>query len=161
MQPLAIRSMMLVFAAAFAASIVLPAHAQPALNPRANAFPAGLAEARLVKEKAKELGVSEDTLAKVDALSKETRAQEEELRTRLREATQKVRKLLDENRPDEKALLETSALASKISRETRLLRLQCSLKVRALLSDEQLGKFMEIRKKAMSTRRARGRRPRG
>jgi len=124
-------------------------------------FPPGLAEARLVKEKAEDLGVKEETLKKLEKLVEETRAKDKELRARLLEATKKVDKLLDQGRPEEKALLEASAAASQISRETRLLKLQCSLKVRALLTDEQLVEFLEIRKKAMSARRKRGRRPRG
>jgi Spy/CpxP family protein refolding chaperone len=161
MHALAHRSLWLVAAALLVASLVLPAHAQRRPQQAARGFPAGLAEVRLVKEKAEQIGVDEETLKKLDALSKETRAKEQELRARILEATQKVSKLLDENLPDEKAVLEASAEASGISRETRVLRLQCSLKLRALLTKEQLDKFMEIRKKAMSARRARGQRPRG
>ena len=165
MHPLANRSLLLVAALALVAALGFPAQAQRRVADRAGGFPAGLAEARLIKEKAKEIGVNEETLTKLDALTTETRAKESELRARVLEATKKVQALLDKNRPDEKAVLDLSAAASRISRETRVLRLQCSLKARALLTDEQLGKFMEIRRKTMSarqkSRKNRGRRPRG
>lgn len=165
MHSLVNRSLLLVAAVALVAALGFPAQAQRRAANRASGFPAGLAEVRLIKEKAKEIGVNEETLMKLDALASETRAKEDELRARVLEGTKKVQVLLDQNRPDEKAVLDLSAAASRISRETRVLRLQCSLKARALLTDKQLGKFMEIRRKTMSdrqkSRKNRGRRPRG
>jgi hypothetical protein len=128
-------------------------------QPRPFSFPPGLAEARLVKEKAKEIGVGEETLEKLEALVAETRAKDQELAAQHKEENGKVLVLLDEGRPNEKALLETSALGAKVFQEIRVLKLQVTLKVRALLNEEQLAKFMEIREKAKSG--PQGRRKRG
>jgi Spy/CpxP family protein refolding chaperone len=153
--------LLLLLAVLLAAAPTLSANAQRRPQLAERGFPAGLAEARLLKEKAQEIGVGEETLKKLEALVADMRAKEHAARERLGEAIKKVDALLDEGRPDEQALLEASAAASNVSRETRVLRLKGSLKVRALLTPEQLGKFMEIRKKAMSARRGRGQRPRG
>ncbi len=151
----------LVAATLLIASLALPAFAQGRPRQQRDAgFPPGLAEARLVKEKAQELGVGEEELKKIEELGKKYREDEELQRAQVLEATQKVSKLLEQGRPDEKAVLAATAIASELSRKTRQLRLQLTLEIRALLTDEQLAKFMVIRKKAMAARRARGQRPR-
>jgi Spy/CpxP family protein refolding chaperone len=148
---------------------VLPPAVAPAAEPKApvvagtrrrRSFPPGLAEARLIKERAEEIGVGEETLEKLEKLVAETREQEDALRQRTIEAENQVRDLLDESIPEEKALLEAAAGGSEVARETRRLRLQTSLRARALLTKEQLEKFMELRKKAFAKRRKQGRRPR-
>jgi Spy/CpxP family protein refolding chaperone len=151
------RSLLIV--AFLVAAPLVAAYAQPGPNRGPRGFPAGLAEVRLIKEKSAEIGVNEETLKKLDELTKETRTKDEALRAELLEATKKTDTLLDTGRPAEKALLETSAAASQISREIRMLRLKCSVKVRALLTDEQLEKFMDIRMKARAGRRKPGKRP--
>jgi Spy/CpxP family protein refolding chaperone len=134
----------------------------PASNARARrpSFPPGLAEARLIRERAEVIGAGEETLEKLEKLVAEIRAKEEELRNRTVETENQVRTLLDENLPDEKALLAAGGVGSEVARETRRLRLQTSLRVRALLTKEQLVKFMELREKAFSKRRRTGGRPR-
>ena len=126
---------------------------------RIPAFPPGLAEARLIKERAEVIGVSEETLEKLEKLVAEIREKEEELRVRTVGTENQVRVLLADNPPDEKALLAAGHAGSGVARETRELRLRSSLRVRALLTKDQLEKFMEIRKKAVGNRR-RGGRPR-
>ena len=147
----------------------LPPAVAPAAEPKApvvagtqrrRSFPPGLAEARLIKERAEEIGVDEETLEKLEKLVAETREQEDALRLRTIEAENQVRALLDESIPEEKALLEAAAGGSDVARETRRLRLQTSLRARALLTKEQLEKFMELREKAFAKRRKQGRRPR-
>jgi Spy/CpxP family protein refolding chaperone len=156
MQLRPVRFLWLLAAAFLVASLALPAHAQRGRPQGQRGFPAGLAEARLVKEKATELGVSEETLKKIEELTKETRDKEREIQQQLREATTNVQKILDQNRPDEKTLLEAAGKAAGIARQTRDARLHLTLEVRKLLTDEQLAKFMEMRTKAMGARRAKG-----
>jgi len=141
-----------------AASIAVSAHAQP--RDRNPAFPPGLAEARLLEEQAKAIGVGEETLEKLEKLVAEIKKKEEALRARTIESGSQVRVLLDENMPDEKALMEAAGVGMDVARETRLLRLGTSLRVRALLTKEQLEKFMELRKEAIGKARRRGGRPR-
>jgi Spy/CpxP family protein refolding chaperone len=145
-------------ALALAASIAASAHAQP--PDRNPAFPPGLAEARLVKEQAKAIGVGEETLEKLEKLVAEVKEKEGELRARTVESGNRVRVLLDENMPDEKTLMEAAGVGSDVAGETRRLRLGTSLRVRALLTKEQLEKFMELRKEAIGKARRRGGRPR-
>jgi hypothetical protein len=128
---------------------------------RRRGFPPGLAEARLIKDRVEVIGVSEETLEKLEKLVAEIREKEEELGAKTLETENRIRVLLDAKMPEEKALLAAGGAAADVNRETRRLRLRSSLRVRALLTKEQLEKFMEIRSKAMGkVKRRRGGRPR-
>jgi Spy/CpxP family protein refolding chaperone len=152
-----IRFLPMAAAAFLIASLALPAFAQGRpRQQRDGGFPPGLPEARLVKDKAQQLGIGEETLKKIEELGKEHREGEERLRAQILEATKKVAKLLEQGRPDEKAVLAAAAVQSEFARETRLLRLTLTLKIRALLTDEQLAKFMAMRTKVLGAQRARG-----
>jgi len=120
-------------------------------------FPPGMAEVRLVQERPEEIGVDQEILTKLDSMAKEFRAEESRLSEEMRKTTAKVSKLLEEGRPNDKAILEASKAASAVGREIRTNRLQLTLNVRALLTDEQLEKFMALRKKAMESNKRRGR----
>jgi Spy/CpxP family protein refolding chaperone len=124
---------------------------------RAPGFPPGLAEARLIREMPEEIGVSKETLEKLEKLVTEVRAEEEEIHRRTTEARAKVQALLDQPRPSEKELVAAVGAASVVAREGRELKVKTSLRIRAFLTDEQLEKFMEIRSKAMARRRVGGR----
>jgi Spy/CpxP family protein refolding chaperone len=124
---------------------------------RTPGFPPGLAEARLIREMPEEIGVGEETLAKLDKLVAEIRAEDEALQARTVEARNKVQALLDQARPAEKELMAAVGAASGVARQTREHKVKASLRIRALLTDEQLGKFMEIRAKAVGKRRKGGR----
>ena len=146
---------------ALVASLSGSAYAQ---RPRPNVgpgFPPGLAEARLIRERPEEIGVGEETLEKLEKLVAEIKAKEKELKAKLVEARNAVDPLLDQNRPDEKKLTAAVGATSAVMRQTRELSVKSSVRIRALLTDEQLEKFMEIRKKVIERRqtRGRGRRP--
>ena len=142
-------------ALALVASLAASAYAQP--RARHPGFPPGLAEARLIRERSEQVGVSEETLEKLEKLAAEVREEEEDLRNRTVEAENKVRVLLDASLPEEKTLMAAAGVGTDVARETRMLRLQTSLRVRALLTKEQLKKFMQLRKKAIGKRRTGGR----
>jgi Spy/CpxP family protein refolding chaperone len=124
---------------------------------RSPGYPPGLAEARLIKERPKEIGVGEETLKKLAKLVAEIRAKDEELQDKIVEARSGVAALLDQSRPDEKELIAAVGVAAGVGRQIQEGRVGASLRIRALLSEEQLEKFMEIRKKAMETRPGRRR----
>jgi Spy/CpxP family protein refolding chaperone len=124
---------------------------------RVTGFPPGLAEARLIKETSKEIGVGEETLKKLEKLVAEIRAEEEKFQAKTREARSKVQALLDQSRPDEPELLAAVGAVSAATLKAREHGAKASLRIRALLTKEQLGKFMEMRKKAMERRRRGGR----
>ena len=129
-----------------------------AQRPRVSSgFPPGLAEARLIREMPEEIGVGKEKLEKLEKLVAEVKAKEKELKAKLVEARNAVAALLDQNRPDEKKLTAAVGATSAVMRQTRELSVKSSVRIRALLTDEQLEKFMEIRKKALGTRRGRGR----
>lgn len=133
------------------------AFAQP--PERNQGFPPGLAEARLIREMPEEIGVGEETLGKLEKLVEEVRAKDEELQAKTVEARSAVNALLDQSRPDEKELMAAVGVATAVAQKTLENRVGASLRIRALLTQEQLEKFMEIRTKAVGKRR-RGGRPR-
>jgi uncharacterized protein YeaO (DUF488 family) len=116
-------------------------------------FPPGLAEMRLVKQSSAEIGVSQEIVTKLDAMEKEFREEESRFKEEMGKATAKVAELLNVGRLDEKAVLQAATDASEVGRKTRLHKIRLSLDLRALLTDEQLVKFMELRTKAMQSRK--------
>ncbi len=158
MSMLASSRLRIAVALALVALLAASAYAQP--RQRLPSFPPGLAEARLIEERPEQVGVGEETLEKLEKLVTEIREKEEKLRSRTVEAENQVRVLLADNLPDEKALLAAGHAGSGVARETRELRLRSSLRVRALLTKDQLEKFMELRKEAIGKKRRWRGRPR-
>ena len=120
-------------------------------------FPPGLAEARLIREMPEEIGVGKEKLEKLEKLVAEVKAKEKELKAKLVEARNALDALLDQNRPDEKELIAAVSASSAAMRQIRELYVKSSVRIRALLTKEQLEKFMEIRKNAVGKRPRRGR----
>ena len=126
---------------------------------RGAGFPPGLAEARLIREMPEEIGVDEKTLEKLEKLVAEISAKDEELQGKSVGARSAISALLDQGRPDEKELTAAVGVAAEVARKALESRVGASLRIRALLTKEQLEKFMEIREK-VATKRRRGGRPR-
>jgi Spy/CpxP family protein refolding chaperone len=152
-----IRLLVLVCAILALVSPSIAAHAQ---QRGAQSFPWGLAEARLMQEKAEVLELSEETLAALEAVIVEVRPEDEKLREGRQAALAKVNALLSESLPDEEAVMRASDALGAIANQSRELKLRCSLKVRSLLTTEQLTKFMEIRAKVRIPTQQRRRRRR-
>ena len=131
-----------------------------AAQARERIFPAGVPEGRLMKDKAKELELSPETIAAIDDIVKGMRAKGAELRTEGLEAFGKMRDLLNESSPDEKTILKSVRAVGEIESQERVQRVQGTLALRALLSPEQLEKFIELRSKAQPRRQGQQRRPR-
>ncbi len=119
-------------------------------------FPPGLAEAKLIRQNPEEIGVGEETLEKLEKLVAEIRAEDDELAGKVVEARMKTEALLDQSRPDEKELIAAVGAAQAVARQTREHVVRSTLRIRALLTKEQLEKFMEVRKNAFTKRRGRG-----
>ncbi len=83
---------------------------------RSPTFPPGLAEARLIKEMPKEIGMGEETLKKLEKLVAEIRAKDEELLGKTVEARKALQALLDQSRPDEKELMAAVGAAQDVAR---------------------------------------------
>ena len=114
--------------------------------------PGGFAEGRMMKRKAQEIGLSEDTVKKIDDAIKAGRAEEEKLREENVAAIEALNKILSQPRPSEKELMAASDEVGKTAEKSRDLKMKSVIEIRALLTDEQLEKFMELRQKATSRR---------
>lgn len=154
MRPLAQRPLLLLATTVLVASLVVSASAQRIGLKRD--VPPGLPEANLVRKHAEELGLDEKTLKKLEAIVADVRPQQDELNEKQDKANKDLAALLDQQLPSEKALIETAGVIVQVGLEKRTLKLRCSLRVRALLTKEQLAKFMKLREDAFPGRRKRG-----
>jgi len=114
--------------------------------------PGGFAEGRMMKKKAKEIGLSEDTVKKIDAAIEAGRAEEEKLRKENVAAIEALNKILEQARPNEKELMAASEKVGESAAKSRQLKMRSVIEMRSLLTDEQLKKFMELRLKATTRR---------
>jgi Spy/CpxP family protein refolding chaperone len=134
-------------------SIALLAATAPAQQrARRSSTPGGFAEGRLMKKKAKELGLSEDTVTKIDAAIKVGKDEEAKLREENKAAIDELEKILAQNLPNEKELMAASNKAAEIASKSRTLKMKSVIEMRSLLTPEQLEKFMEIRQKVSARR---------
>jgi Spy/CpxP family protein refolding chaperone len=114
--------------------------------------PGGLAEGRLMKKNAKEIGLSEETVTKIEAAIEAGKAEEVKLREQNTAAVEALKEILAQGRPNAKELLAASDKVGEIASKSRKLKMSSVIEMRALLTDEQLEKFMEFRLKATSRR---------
>ena len=114
--------------------------------------PGGFAEGRLMKKNAKELGLSEDDVTKIDAVIKVGRGEEQKLREQNEVAIGELNKILAQNLPNEKELMAASDKVGEIALKSRALKIKSVIEMRSLLTPEQLEKFMELRRKATARR---------
>jgi Spy/CpxP family protein refolding chaperone len=114
--------------------------------------PGGLAEGRLMKKNAKEIGLSEGTATKIDAAIEAGKAEEAKHREEGKAAIEALNKILSQNRPNKKELMAASEKVGESASKSRELKMKTVIEMRSLLTDEQLEKFMEIRGKATTRR---------
>jgi Spy/CpxP family protein refolding chaperone len=119
---------------------------------RSGRSPGGFAEGRLMKKKAKEIGLSEETVAKIDAVIKAGKAEEAKLREENLAAIVELNELLAQNLPSEKELMAAAKKVGANAEKSRALKMKSVIEMRSLLAPEQLEKFMEFRKKATARR---------
>ena len=150
------RSTPLSILGAVAAALLLAgvATAQVSIGPRVGP---GLAEVRLVERNAGRLELDEKTVAAVQELAAEASARDEKLNEQMREERLKLRDLLDETLPEEAALMKQATALSSRGLDMQKHQLETSLRVRKLLTPEQLTKLMELRKDVRQPRRRRPR----
>ena len=114
--------------------------------------PGGFAEGRLMKKKAKELGLSEETVTKIDAVIEAGKAKEAKFRDENKIASKALNEILAQNSPNEKELLAASDKVGEAASKSRELKMKSVIEMRSLLTDEQLEKFMEIRGRVTARR---------
>ncbi len=114
--------------------------------------PGGSAEGRLMKKKAKEIGLSEETIVKIDAAIEASIAWEAKLREESKDALGKLNEILLKNLPSEKELMAASDKVGEFASKSRAFKMKSVIEMRSLRTSEQLEKFMEFRKKATGRR---------
>ncbi len=119
---------------------------------RRSSTPGGYAEGRLMKKNAKDLGLSDETVAKIDAAIEAGDAKEAKLREQGRTAIGELNEILAKNLPSEKELMAASDKVGENATKSRVLKMKSVIEMRSLLTPEQLEKFMKIRQK-MTARR--------
>ena len=107
----------------------------------------GLAEGRLMKNKASEIGLSEEDVAKIDAAMEAVKAEETKLHEPSKAAFDELNKVLAQNLPSEKELMAASDKVGKNASKSRAVKMKSVIQMRSLLTPEQLEKFMEFRRK--------------
>jgi Spy/CpxP family protein refolding chaperone len=141
----------MLFCALISVALLASAASAQRRTGRANT-PGGYAEGRLMKKKAKEIGLSEETVAKIDAAIEAGSAKEEKLREESMAAIGELNEILAKNLPTEKELMAAANKVGEAASKSRALKMKSVIEMRSLLTPEQLEKFMEFRRKA-STRR--------
>ncbi len=119
---------------------------------RRSTTPGGYAEGRLMKRNAKEIGLSEDTVAKIDAAIEAGKAEEEKLREQSMASIDELNEVLAQNLPSKKELMAASDKVGENASKSRALKMKSVIELRSLLTPEQLEKFMEFRKKVTARR---------
>jgi Spy/CpxP family protein refolding chaperone len=114
--------------------------------------PGGLAEGRLMKKNAKEIGLSEETVTKIDAAIEAGKAEEAKHREEGKVAIEALNEILSQNKPNKKELMAAADKVGESGSKSRDLKMKTVIEMRSLLTDEQLEKFMEIRGKATTRR---------
>ncbi|MGH0038395.1 MAG: Spy/CpxP family protein refolding chaperone [Myxococcota bacterium] len=101
-----------------------------------------------------ELGLDDETRARVEALAAADRAWQEERRVELARLKEGMRTLLDQDEPDEDAVMKQAEAIGALETEVQKQRLRTLLAVRAALTPEQRARLASIH----SERRERHRR---
>jgi Spy/CpxP family protein refolding chaperone len=124
-----------------------------AQRPRlARTFPPGLPEVRLATSNADQLELNDETLVALEALIVEVQPEEEQLRALTIEVHSALGKLMGTERPAKADLARVAEDIASAAQKTVTLRMQTSLRVRALLTDEQLTRFIQLREDAFTNR---------
>jgi len=111
-----------------------------------------MTEGRLMKNKASEIGLSEEDVAKIDAAIEAIKSEDEKVRESSKVAIDELNEVLAKTLPSEKELMAASDKVAESASKSRVLKMKSVLQVRSLLTPEQLEKFMEIRKKVTARR---------
>jgi Spy/CpxP family protein refolding chaperone len=119
---------------------------------RRSTTPGGYAEGRLMKKNAKEIGLSEEAVAKIDAAIKAGNAEEAKLREENMAAIGELNEVLAQNLPSKKELMAASDKVGENASKSRALKMKSVIEIRSLLTPEQLEKFMKIRKRFTARR---------
>lgn len=105
--------------------------------------------AEMLERHAKEIGLEEETLAKIRSVVEAAKEEEQRLQGDVRDARRKLRDLLSADKPDEAAVMRQADELGARETAAMKVRLRTLLQVRPLLSDEQFAKLRELRHERM------------
>ncbi len=127
------------------ALIAAPVLAQPSI-----AHPDVRRMAEKLEQNAARLGLSSATLAQIRAVVDAAGPEADALQLKLRTAHATMRELLDTPRPDEAAVMQQADIIGGLETELLKQRVRTLLRIRPLLSDEQLAEMQKIRSERMA-----------
>ncbi len=119
---------------------------------RRSSIPGGSAEGRLMKKNAEDLGLSDETVAKIDAAIEAGKVEDEKLREQGKTAISELNEVLAKNLPSKKELMAASNKVGENVLKSRTLKMDSVLEMRSFLTPEQLEKFMAFRKQRTGRR---------
>ena len=106
----------------------------------------------MMKNNAAEIGLSEETLVKIDAAIEKGTAEEDALRDATAAAVSELNDILSQNLPKEEELLAAARKVGETASKSREVKMKGVIEMRSLLTAEQLEKFMALRKRATRRR---------
>jgi Spy/CpxP family protein refolding chaperone len=109
-------------------------------------LPFGLAEARMLMQIGKDIGLSEATLSEIEAAWKAEKLTEAEASKEDRAAMAALNALLEKAQPSEKEVQAAGIATVETDTKLRNLRLKFTAKLRGMLAPSQLEEFMKRRK---------------
>jgi len=100
---------------------------------------------RMLEENAQRLGLDEPALREIQGVAAQERDTEQALREREKNEQRVLHDLLNVRAPDEAAVMRQADVLGAIDTEQKKLRLRTMIRVRQLLSPEQLAELSEMR----------------
>jgi Spy/CpxP family protein refolding chaperone len=103
-------------------------------------------------KKAKDIGLSEEMVAKIEAAIEAGKEGEVKLREENKAALDTLNEILLQNLPSEKELVAAAEKVGEHASKALTYKMKSVIEMRSLLTSEQLEKFMEFRKKSAPRR---------
>jgi Spy/CpxP family protein refolding chaperone len=110
---------------------------------------------RMLQENAQRLGLDETSLREIESVAGQDRDAIQALRAREENEERVMRELLEKRTPDESAVMRQAEVLGGIDTEQDKLRLRTMIRVRQLLTPEQLAELSKLREERRKERKER------
>lgn len=100
---------------------------------------------QILEDHAEELGLSKETLAKIEKIKDSSKESCGKLRNQIRDAKEELHKLMEQDKPDQQAVMKKVEDIGKLNLEKDKQRTSAMLEIHALLTKEQRAKLKELR----------------
>jgi Spy/CpxP family protein refolding chaperone len=114
----------------------------------------GMDEGGFIQENAERLGLSDETRAAIETILADSHTRAATLHDEHREARRALKDLLSQDAPDESTVMARADEIGRIETALSKHRLATLLRIRALLSPEQRGQLLEIRREKRARKEA-------